>query len=146
MLLGCPGRLEDIERFATVPCGTPGQPACTTTSTRTSTGTNTSTIVTAADTLIRQRCATPGCHPADNPQAGLDLATADIAGRLSDVMSPTTVCRDRILLVPGDGQASLLYDKLLDQPVCGSPMPLVGDRFTEAERAEVRAWIDGLGR
>ncbi len=116
------------------------------TSTRTSTGTGTSTGTSVVDALIRSRCATAGCHPADRPQGDLDLASPDVVGRLSNATSSTTVCRDKVLIVPGDGQASLLYDKLLDIPVCGSRMPLVGDPFTVAEKAQVKAWIDGLGQ
>ena len=103
-----------------------------------------SSTVTVPQRILAPRCGMRGCHATENPQGALDLASPDVIGRLSGVESATSVCSGRKLLVPGDPDASLLYDKLFDQTVCGARMPLSPTPLPNAEINEIRAWIDGM--
>jgi hypothetical protein len=51
-------------------------------------------------------------------------------------------CGGKTYVVPGQPDASLLYDKLSKaMPICGMRMPATGTVLTDAEIATVRAWI-----
>ena len=133
---GCPGTLDDPSRFL-VFCGGPAQPVCTTT---------TSTIPPSTDDVVaavfQPRCGIPSCHSGPTPQQGLDLERADVE-RLVGRTSSTATCDGEIFLVPGEADASLLFDKLLPLPRCGVSMP-PGTPLTEDEQAMVSEWIVGL--
>ncbi len=130
-LAACPGRLDRPERFL-VDAGAADA------------GSTDAGLEEDAPSLLRRRCATAGCHPADRPQARLDLESPGLATRLRTATSSTSVCRDERLLVPGDPAASLLYDKLGAMPRCGARMPITPGPLEPAEIARVEAWIRAL--
>jgi hypothetical protein len=72
-------------------------------------------------------------------QMGEDKASAYAA--LVGKTSSSSRCGGRPLVVPGDPDGSLLYQKLSEPPPCGSRMPLGGAQLTEAQREMVRSWI-----
>lgn len=52
----------------------------------------------------------------------------------------------QVRIVPGDPEASLLFEKVGGEPLrpgIGRPMPLHFDRLTEGERRSLRDWISG---
>jgi hypothetical protein len=87
------------------------------------------------------RCATRGCHSGERPQAGLDLLGPDLVERLRAKTSTSALCSGRAILVPGDPDSSLLFDKLYDEPVCGMRMPLLAERVNDLEFNAVRDWV-----
>lgn len=134
----CPGSLEDPGRFvdggdvaADDDAGGGGEGACPE-------GTDVE-----AD-LMAARCGGSVCHGAEAPAAGLDLVSPGIAERMIDVPSTQESCGGAILLVPGDPDASLLFEKLLPSPSCGAQMPLAQAAFDDGEIACVREWIAGM--
>ena len=62
---------------------------------------------------------------------------------LLDTSSTSRDCEGRTYVVPGDSASSLLYLKLLANPVCGERMPLGGGALPAAQIEMVRSWIDG---
>jgi hypothetical protein len=118
LLGGCPGTLEDKEKFLAGTC--PDIPA-----------------------LFAQRCTTSGCHGATDMAGQLDLASPDLASRVSGVPSAGD-CAGRVLADPNDPEGSVLYFKLEPSPPCGSKMPLTGTPLVEREIACVREWILSL--
>lgn len=57
-------------------------------------------------------------------------------------MSAGSMCGNgRELVIPGDADNSLLYQKLTTPP-CGGKMPLGGSPLTAAELDQVRSWIE----
>lgn len=48
------------------------------------------------------------------------------------------------MLVPGDADGSLLFQKLSASPPCGSPMPLGPQALSEAELGCISDWIGGM--
>ena len=100
-MTGCPGTLEDPERFS---CG---------------------------NAVLVQRCATSSCHDADAPAAGLNLVPEGLAGRIVGVPGSTMAddttgaigCGGRILADPANPEESLIYLKVTDPP-CGAAMPI----------------------
>jgi hypothetical protein len=70
---------------------------------------------------------------------GEDKATAYAA--LVGKTSSSSHCGSRALVVPGDPEASLLYQKLSEPSPCGSRMPLGGALLSAAQREMVRSWI-----
>jgi hypothetical protein len=85
-----------------------------------------------------------GCHSDPAPQAGLSLKDGDVYARL---LQPSTQLPDLNLIEPGDPDASYLWLKVTaDERIMGSPMPLDPlngtRRLTEAELADIKAWIE----
>jgi hypothetical protein len=118
LFLGCPGELENPERFID-----PNAPqACP-------------DIV---QELFVMRCAGSICHEGAEAAAGLDLIAPNVESRLIDVKG-----RDcsGLLVDPVLPEASLLYQKLLPLPDCGSPMPLGTPALNGFELECVREWI-----
>ena len=117
LLAGCPGDLEDPDRFLDG-------------------GTFTCPDITGE--LFVDRCGGSICHSGAEPAAGLDLVSPGVVSRLVDQKG-----RDcpGILVDPVDPEGSLLYDKLLPNTACGSPMPLGRPMLSQAELACVRDWI-----
>ncbi len=74
-----------------------------------------------------------------NLAVGSDKATAHAA--LVGKVSTSSNCKGRPLVVAGDPGASLLLDKLSENPPCGSRMPLGGNLLTDDQREMVRSWI-----
>lgn len=92
------------------------------------------------DQVLSARCATIGCHGAFLPQRGLDLQT-DPYEAIVDVMSSTT--DDLTYVVPGDPEASFLYQKIAtNSPPAGLRMPPLVPLNDESIEL-VRSWIAG---
>lgn len=88
--------------------------------------------------VLRARCASAGCHNAAEPVAGLDLESPDAGARL---VAQRGRCRSLPLVVPGNPEGSLLWQKVSQaRPACGSRMP-VDAPLSAAELACVRQWI-----
>ncbi|WP_437536510.1 c-type cytochrome domain-containing protein [Sorangium sp. So ce726] len=74
-----------------------------------------------AQALVMAKCATSGCHDGQANPGGLDLTTGwetRVAGQASTCGGSATV------VVPGDPDGSLLYQKVTDDPPCNNKMPL----------------------
>jgi hypothetical protein len=119
---GCPGVLEDPDRFRTGSC-----PDIET-------------------ELFPQRCATADCHSAMDEAGRLDLQSPGVLGRLIEVnaMGDECVSSGRALLVPGEPDDSLLFLKLQDNPPCGAKMPFALNALSPSELGCVATWIRGL--
>ncbi|MFT3770248.1 MAG: hypothetical protein QM820_32875 [Minicystis sp.] len=115
-LTGCPGTLEDPERFAGQFGTCPDIP-----------------------TLFTGTCATASCHTADNPAGSLDLASPDIVGRLSGKAAAGGSGK---LIDTGAPDQSVLYTKLSAPPPFGARMPLTGTPLDDTEVACVLTWIE----
>jgi hypothetical protein len=114
-LVGCPGSLDDPGRFSDQFGTCPDIPM-----------------------LLVTSCGTAGCHAADSPAAGLDLASADVLGRLSGTMAQG----GGVLVDPSAPEASVLYTKLTSSPPFGSRMPQSGAALDDATVACVLTWIE----
>jgi hypothetical protein len=87
--------------------------------------------------ILMPKCAS--CHRANNPAAGLDLATAGAKMRLVGRMSR---CMNKPL-VTSDPVGGHLFDKLGGAVMgCGQRMPLMGTPLTPAEIQCMRDWIN----
>lgn len=118
IFLGCPGELENPERF--IDGGIP------------------QVCPDIYKDVFLKRCAGSICHEGANAAAGLDLIAPDVEKRLVDV--PGRDCQG-LLVDPVLPETSLLYDKLLPLPNCGSPMPIGKPALTGFELECVREWI-----
>jgi len=118
IFLGCPGELEHPERFLD--------------------GGNTQSCPDIPHELFVKRCAGSICHEGATPAAGLDLISANVESRLVDI--PGRDCPG-LLVDPVLPEASLLYQKLLPLPSCGSPMPVGKPALDGFELECVREWI-----
>lgn len=121
---GCPGRLEDPTRFRSAPQETTEPEGCS---------------LDVVQDLLLPRCAGGGCHGADAPAAGLDLASPDRAARLVD--APASQCDGEVRIdsaAPGESY----FVRKLEGPVegCGERMPLIGAPLTSRELQCVRRW------
>jgi hypothetical protein len=95
-----------------------------------------------AATVFAPSCATAACHAAEAPAVGLDLASPGVATRL--VGAQAASC-DRLLVAPGNPEASFLLDKIREvQPACGTRMPPAGAALDEASIACIESWIAAL--
>jgi len=83
-------------------------------------------------------CGGTGCHGATAAQQDLDLVSPGVAERVVGVSGTGCVST---LADPANPEASLLYQKLLPTPPCGSPMPLARPALSDEDVACVRAWI-----
>lgn len=131
-LTGCPGKLDDKERFLVdaaplddaAPAGDAGKDAGS-----------------CGDVVARilvPSCGGTGCHGATAPQQGLDLVSPDVASRVVGVTAK--VCGST-LADPSAPESSLLYTKLSAKPACGAQMPLARPPLSSADAACVLAWI-----
>lgn len=85
-------------------------------------------------------CTSTGCHGAPVPQEQLDLRAGNGYDELVGV--PAAQCGDRLLVAPGDPDASYLLDKLLGVDTCfGTRMPKAADPYTAVQIDLVTAWI-----
>jgi len=131
-LAACPGEIDDLSRFldasrdATVDAArdvpAPDAPA---------------NCAVEREVFVA-RCGVEGCHGSVDPVSSLDLASPNPALRLLNMRSR---CCSIPLVVPGDPEASFLYQKLVQpRPTCGERMPS-DFPLTAAQVACVRAWI-----
>lgn len=122
LLGGCPGTLDDKEKFLNAS-------ACF-----------------DVPAYFAQSCTLgDACHSSANKAGGLDLASADLAARVNGVLSTGDCVGRGVLADPADPEGSVLFFKLEPSPACGSPMPLGGDPLTDDQLSCVRAWILSLG-
>jgi len=99
---GCPGRLEDPERFE----GDAVEGPCT--------------VDLVERTLLPTSCGGGGCHGASQPAGNLDLQSPGVGRRLVNVKS---ACQDKLLVGPS---GSYFLEKLDARPACGTQMPISG--------------------
>jgi len=118
LFLGCPGELENPERFLDggIPQSCPDIPS----------------------EIFAKRCAGSICHEGANAAAGLDLVAPNLESRLVDVKAQAC---PGLLVDPMLPEASLIYQKLLPLPDCGSPMPIGKPALSSFEVECVREWI-----
>jgi hypothetical protein len=122
LLVGCPGELENPERFEHLP-------------------TCRGSIV--VEQLLRERCSDAACHGAcPSPEHGLDLLSPNLADRVVGV--PSRVCDGLLLVDPDDLDNSFLFGKLIAPPAgCGNRMPLTG-ALTTLELSCIQSYIERL--
>jgi hypothetical protein len=111
----CAGELDDPARFAECRAG-------------------------QAEELVAQRCTTIGCHGANQPAAGLDLASSGLGARLVGVASPSDECGGRLYISTTDDR-HLFLDKL-GKPPCGARMPFAQAALSGADIECIRRWVD----
>ena len=121
LLGGCPGTLDDKEKFLNA---------------------NTCPDIPA---FFVATCTSSACHNATDKAGQLDLESPDLASRVNGVLSAGDCAGRGVLADPADPEGSVLFFKLEPSPVCGSAMPLATDPVTEQQLACVRAWIVSLG-
>jgi len=101
--------------------------------------------------LVERRCNSPACH--GRMEAGdLDLRGQDAAlARMIGEPARGVSCEPEMttLIVPGDPDGSLFFQKLSGRdatgaPVCGRLMPQTGARISAASLANIRRWIADL--
>lgn len=114
VLPGCPGSLEDPDRFK-------DGGACS-----------------DVPALLAQKCGTSGCHASENPSNGLDLASADPMGRLS---GKSAQGGSGLLIDPSSPDQSVLYTKLAESPPFGGRMP-PGAPFDDATAACILSFLE----
>ncbi len=78
------------------------------------------------------------CHYPGSPPPRLDVTDPFGANGFVDVNATLGGVR----VVPGDPDASVLMQKLLGDEEVGDPMPFVPERMTDAEVADLTAWIE----
>ncbi len=140
LLAGCPGTLDDKERFL-VDAGSAGNaeaaPAVEA-GAEAGAGPDTGPCGNVETRIFVPSCGGTGCHGATGPQQDLDLVSPGIAARVVGV--PGTGCIST-LADPANPEASLIYQKLSPTPPCGSPMPLARPALSDEDVACVLAWI-----
>ncbi len=140
ILAGCPGNLDNPERFDTAGGSSDptAVPACMTTLFNGTSG----------------KCSGNLCHTAGpSPGGDLDLSSAGVGKRLIDVPAThagidmdggNVNCPSAKLVDTSNPAASWLLIKINGtQGTCGSSMPQVGT-LTTAEKACITTWVDGL--
>lgn len=92
-------------------------------------------------TIFTPRCSLGPCH---SGVRAADLSLADGQSYSNLVSVASSQLAGAVRVAPFDSAASLLVDKLEnDPPVVGVRMPLDGPYLSAEEAALVRAWIDG---
>jgi hypothetical protein len=92
--------------------------------------------------IFVKSCAQAGCHGENEPAALLRLTGENVAAELVGV--PSSTCSNRIRVVPGSPDQSLLYEKITSAtPACGTIMPPSGALPAE-DVACVRQWIASM--
>ncbi|MGE0321226.1 MAG: hypothetical protein AB7K71_16040 [Polyangiaceae bacterium] len=125
-LPGCPGELEDPDRFSTV-CDPPNR-------------------------IFAKTCGASSCHDEKKPEADLDLKSPGVAERLIDVPAHCSqpdpndpeacVCPDRLLIDSQNPEASYLLEKVSQEvPECDDRMPLLTSNLKSRDVECIRSWI-----
>jgi hypothetical protein len=167
ILAGCPGTLDDKDKYidgngggpsgaassttgdptTTTSSGDPAGPASTTTGSVDPSSTTTASTGAGpmgcadAPTILASKCASNAvCHNAQSTM-GFHLEMG-FEGSIGDTQGKT--CAGQQLLVPGDADNSVIYKKLLPDPGCGAQMPYGGSALSETEISCIREWIVGL--
>jgi hypothetical protein len=90
---------------------------------------------------FRNSCGASDCHSKGTQQ--VDLVSEGVAERLIDKPSRNVICKGRTLAA-SDGSASLLVQKLADEPPCGVQMPIGGTIGAEDEKC-LFDWVISVG-
>jgi hypothetical protein len=121
LLAGCPGRLQDAERF----------------------GAECRQALDVPSEVLGARCGDSDCHDAVEPEGSLDLVSPGLELRLRNV--PASRCTGRLRVDPAFPEDSFLLEKLgRDDPECGDRMPLLAGPLSAPTLACVRDWIKTL--
>ena len=128
LLTGCPGEIKDPSLFNDV-------------MTECDLGQNAN-----VEALLIAKCGSANCHGSASPSAGLDLETANVGARLSNVSATGFGCTDRSLIVAGNASSSYLIQKLSNDSsdYCQSKMP-IGGVLDPREVVCIEDWINDLG-
>jgi hypothetical protein len=86
--------------------------------------------------IFNSRCT--GCHGVAG-NAGLNLTADDSYENLVGVQASGY---DAILVVPGNPDSSVLYNKVADTGVYGATMPAAGTPLTSQQIETMRTWIE----
>lgn len=130
-LAGCPGRLEDPERFFDAGAQDAGAldggaPACP------------PDVDVPAD-VFAASCDGANCHGTDRPALGLDLVSPDVWSRIADRETVNAACAPAPLVDPDAPRASGLYLKV-SGTACGQRMP-VGGALDAETIACIERWM-----
>ncbi|HEY5372943.1 MAG TPA: hypothetical protein VIK01_04620 [Polyangiaceae bacterium] len=143
-LTGCPGKLEDKERFL-VDAGNLDEPDTAMPSeagvgmpSEAGVGMGMGACGDVPTRIFVPTCGGTGCHSVTAPQQGLDLASPGVAARVVGVAAK--VCSGT-LADPANPAGSLIYTKLAPTQSCGAPMPLARPPLSDTDAACVLAWI-----
>ncbi len=96
--------------------------------------------------LMVTKCGMAGCHGASQPQAGLDLFSAGVAGRLlgqpsNTTLNPACAANTTPFLVTSSNPAmGFLLDKLVQPPPCGTIMPQIPGPLAQTEIDCLKEW------
>jgi hypothetical protein len=136
---GCPGTLEDPERFFDAAGGgseadPPGDVHASDDAGALPDAGNCPDVPQA---VFQANCTSAGCHNAQDKARGLDLQSPGVAARLVGV--PATE-GPGLLIDPSAPSSSVLYTKLTTKPPFGARMPL-GSALDEPTIACVLTWI-----
>ena len=124
LLGGCPGGLSNPEDFIGGAGGSTGR---------------------TVELVFQANCGNSVCHDADQPAAGLDLVSPDVASRTVDVSATDPNCGSDIIVIAGDPDESYMMKKILNEPgICGAQMP-IGTILDAEDTDVIREWILGLG-
>ena len=123
---GCPGSLQDPERFQGSTTCPPG--------------------VDVENQIFKNNgaksCVSAICHDHTEPAGELDLESPDPASRMIGKQSSDVNCSSRLLIDPQNPEASFLYEKVSKKkPSCGDQMPNVGSKLLLSEIDCVHNWI-----
>lgn len=100
------------------------------------------TIESIQQEIFVPKCTNGRCHGSDRPVLGLDLASANVAGRL---VNRGADCAGQTLVVPGNANGSFLFAKVSEvMPRCGNPMPTGGPALLPGELQCIAQWIASL--
>jgi hypothetical protein len=100
--------------------------------------------------LMVAKCTQAGCHGSSSPQAGLDLFSAGVAGRLLGKPSNTTanpICSSNTtpyLVMSSSPATGFLLDKLQPTPPCGSVMPEIPGPLGQADLDCMNEWATAV--
>ncbi|MFL5320088.1 MAG: hypothetical protein ACJ790_10575 [Myxococcaceae bacterium] len=123
-MLGCPGSLENPERFLDggTDAGSSGGYVCPSANLKVKTA------------LINVKCGNAGCHDANTQSGGLDLASANAPERLVNI--PSAGCAGKTLVTADGG---FLIEKIHPSPQCGVQMPS-GSSLSATEQQCLVEW------
>lgn len=96
-------------------------------------------------TIFETSCAWDTCHGGNDAAWGLRLIDDDqrVADGLVGVSAGS--CKGWKLVVPGDPEASFLYNKIASrEPACGERMPRGVEPLPPEALGCIRGWIAGL--
>ena len=125
-IVGCPGSLEDPDRFQL--------------STTCAPGTNVETQIFMNNGS--KSCVSTICHDTTEPAGGLDLESPDPASRMIGKKSQDPNCSSKLLIDPANPEASFLLEKVSQKkPTCGDQMPNVPSKLLLAEIDCIHTWV-----